>query len=47
MNQFSNSEMADMHMMYGSANDNARFVVRLYAESFPNRHLPDHRVLTR
>ena len=32
--------MADMHMMYGSANGNARLAEKLYAE-------PDHRVFTR
>ena len=47
MNRFSNSEMSDKHMMYGSANDNARLTARLYAERFPNRHFPDHRVFTR
>ena len=47
MNRLSNSEMADMHMMYGSANGTVRLPARLYAERFPNRHLPGDRVFTR
>lgn len=46
MVRFSNEEMADMHMVYGTANGNARRAVRIYQERFPNRHLPDHRMFT-
>ena len=47
MNRFSNSEIADMQMMYGSANGNARLAAKLYAERFPNRNLLNHSVFTR
>ena len=40
MNRFSNSEIADMHMMYNLVNGNARLAARLHAERFLNRHLP-------
>ena len=39
--------MADMHTMYGLSNVNARLAAILYAERFPNRHLPDHSVFSR
>ena len=32
-----NEDIADMHMSYGAANDNARGAARLYQERFPNR----------
>ncbi|CAL1288903.1 unnamed protein product, partial [Larinioides sclopetarius] len=37
MQQYSNSEKADMHFMYEFANGNSREVVRLYRMRFPNR----------
>ena len=41
-----NEELADMHMVYGAADGNARAAVRLYQERFPNRYLPGHEMFT-
>ena len=43
MVRFTNEENADMHLIYGQANGNARLAARLYQDRFPNRHVPDHR----
>lgn len=34
--------MTDMHLAYGTADGNARRVVRLYQERYRNDQLPDH-----
>jgi len=44
---FTNRELADMHLMYGISEGNAREAVRLYTERFPMRRAPDHRVFAR
>lgn len=44
---YSNSEMADIHFMYGCANGNAYQAQRLYAEAFPNRLLPSDKLFTK
>jgi len=41
-----NEELADMHMVYGAEDGNAREAVRLYQEKFPNRYLPGHEMFT-
>lgn len=46
MPNFTNSEMADMHFIYGFANGNAREARRLYMERYPNRMIPDQRVFS-
>ena len=42
MNEFSNSEMADMHYVYGTADGNGRAAARMYLQRIPNRHQPSH-----
>lgn len=37
-------ERRDMHFVYGLADGNAHLAARLYAERFPGRYHPDHRV---
>lgn len=44
MEYYSNSEMADMHLMYGAANCNRAEARRLYEERFPNRRLPGEKM---
>lgn len=46
MNRFSNEELADMHLVYGEAQGNAREAGRIYADRFPNRDAPDHRIFS-
>lgn len=46
MQSYTNSEMAEMHFMYGLANGNAKEARRLYIERFPNRIIPDHRIFS-
>ena len=41
MVNFTYPELADMHLMYGRSNGNSREAKRLYAETFPNRRLPN------
>lgn len=43
MANFTLREKADMVFMYGRANGNGREAARLYQESFPNRHQPNHK----
>jgi hypothetical protein len=40
-------EMADMHFMYGRANGNSRESRRLYAEHYPQRRIPYHKLFTK
>ena len=47
MPRFSFSEYADMHLTYGLALGNAAEAVRLYAQRFPDRELPDRRTFKR
>ena len=37
---YTNSEMADMHFVYGLSNGNSLRAARLYAERYPNRQVP-------
>lgn len=39
---YSNSEYADMHLVYGAADGNALEARRRYSELFPRRQLPNH-----
>lgn len=43
---YTNSEMAEMHFIYGLANGNAREAQRRYIERYPNRLIPDPRTFT-
>lgn len=43
---YSNVEYADMVFVYGFCDGNATEAVREYARRFPNRRLPDRRVIT-
>ena len=40
-------EYSDMHLMYGLARCNALKARRLYADKFPNRHLPNAKTFQR
>lgn len=44
MEQFTNTEMADMHIVYGEVHCNGRAAARLYAERYPNRRAPNYRM---
>lgn len=44
MEYYSSAEYTDIHFMYGVADGNARLAARLYAERFPNRRHPSHKV---
>lgn len=46
MNRFTNEQMADMHLVYGEAQGNAREAVRIYTDRFPDRIVPDSRTFT-
>lgn len=41
MDDFTNSEMADMHFVYGMAHGNARAARRMYQLRYPRRHVPN------
>ena len=43
-NRFSNSELVDIVLAYGEARQNARLAERIYAERFPQRRHPNHRM---
>lgn len=47
MERFSNSELADIHFIYGYCNGNARAAVREYQRRFPGRRLPHRMVFSR
>lgn len=47
MDDFSNEEYADMHLMYGLAGGNAAQAVRYYVERFQGRRVPDRRTFIR
>ena len=47
MYQYSNNQLADMHLAYGAANCNASAAALLYHERYPARHRPEHRLFTR
>lgn len=42
--QYTSQEYADIHLIYGQANLNARAAARMYAERFPNRRHPSYQV---
>ena len=44
MPQFSNSELADIHFLYGFCNGNSRAAQREYRRRFPNRRVPGRQV---
>lgn len=47
MDEYSNVELADMHLVYGAADCNGRTALRLYQERFPNRRAPHHTIFAR
>lgn len=47
MNDFTNTEMADMHFIYGLANGSSLEARRLYAERYPQRVIPHHTIFAR
>ncbi|GFY01223.1 uncharacterized protein TNCV_5076901 [Trichonephila clavipes] len=47
MDDFTNSEKVDMHLMYGAVNGNGRASLRLYQERFPSRLMPNHGMFQR
>ncbi|GFX48591.1 DUF4817 domain-containing protein [Trichonephila clavipes] len=42
MEHFTNSELADMHPIFGLPEENARAAQRLYRKRYPQRNAPDH-----
>ena len=46
MEGFTFAELADMHLEYGAAGENARNAVRMYQSRFPNRYLPNHQTFS-
>lgn len=46
MYQYTNEEMADIHMIYGETRGNARQAAILYRDRFPNRNVPNIRTFT-
>lgn len=45
--EYSFPEYADMHLVYGLALGNSTEAVRLYAERFPDRRIPDRKTFER
>lgn len=45
--EYTFSEYADMHLMYGLASCNALEARRLYQENFPHRRIPDRKTFER
>jgi hypothetical protein len=43
MDQFSNAEMADMHLAYGAAGGNGEEARRIYHQRYPERTIPQGR----
>lgn len=43
---YSNLELADMHYVYGLADDNGENTKRIYHQRYPNRGLPDSRTFS-
>ena len=44
---YTNSEMCDMHFVYGQANGNSSLARRLYEEKYPQRVIPHHGIFAR
>lgn len=44
---YTNAELADMHLFYGRANGNGREARRLYVAAYPNRRAPSHKLFAR
>lgn len=47
MQQNTNSEMSDMHCVYGLADGNFNEAKSIYQENFPNRVVRDRRIFSR
>lgn len=49
VDEFTQAEKTNMHLMCepGAANCNRKVALRLYSEHFPNRVIPDHKMLPR
>ena len=47
MENYSNSEYANMHLIYGQALGNCVEARRIYSDTFPNRRLPHRRTFER
>lgn len=41
MNRFLNSELSDMHHMYGAVDGNGQATIRMYFERFPKKRQPN------
>ncbi|KYN22299.1 hypothetical protein ALC57_05307 [Trachymyrmex cornetzi] len=46
-NFYTNSEMTDIHFMYGRAKDNASKAARLYHAAYPNHRQPSRRMFSK
>lgn len=44
---FTHSDKVDMLLLYGEAQKNGLAARRLYAEKYPERNLPDHKMFAR
>ncbi|GIX89782.1 hypothetical protein CEXT_172111 [Caerostris extrusa] len=47
MQRYVNGEHADLHLVYGIAEDNGQAAERIYRERFPDRHQPHHKLFAR
>ncbi|GBL81529.1 hypothetical protein AVEN_143779-1 [Araneus ventricosus] len=47
MNEYSNVELAEVHLAYGAADCNGRAALRLYQECFSYRRGPHHTIFPR
>ncbi|GFU31608.1 hypothetical protein TNCV_1235021 [Trichonephila clavipes] len=47
MYRFTNSELADIHFIYGLADGNGRAAVRLFRERYPTWRQPNHQTFAR
>ncbi|GFW72541.1 DUF4817 domain-containing protein [Trichonephila clavipes] len=46
MKRLTNTELANMHLIHGLSEGNARAAERLYRERYPQRDVPDRRMFT-
>ncbi|GFY10936.1 hypothetical protein TNCV_1124581 [Trichonephila clavipes] len=47
MNRYMNAELADIHFIYGLANENGRVSVQLCGERYPIRRQSNHQTIAR
>ena len=47
MNRFTYQELADMHLAYGTADENGRRAIQVYEDLYPERRIPQHEMFAR